>query len=283
MSLDSFPAWSNLWFYYSSISWATSEDIEQDLGQTLWKPMAMFFHSGVDQWRQLPGSALQHFPCVSQCIVSASGLSNNATGEMIQNLCKEKRCELCCLSLTHKVYSQATRRNLTGLRECGLDNPIFPVTFYVLTESWSQQSFQNEIKFILPVNRFQDSSVPHTLFFFKDKHDFFPFLIWQHLLILLKFPKTSYSGDLKVSLKSPWDPGKLKVPASSEYFQLYRCHPLTTFPLHWESDQSSNIMMARACKKGFSIAPDQFCAMFWPFWFSPSMLNTKRLIFQKLT
>jgi len=96
---------------------------------------------------------------------------------MIQNLCKEKRCELCCLSLTHKVYSQATRRNLTGLRECGLDNPIFPITFYVLTESWSQQSFQNEIKFILPVNRFQDSSVPHTLFFLKDKHDFFPFLI----------------------------------------------------------------------------------------------------------
>lgn len=28
---------------------------------------------------------------------------------------------------------------------------------------------------------------------------------------------------------------------------------------------------------------DQFCVMFWPFWFSPSMLNTRRLIFLKLT
>ena len=84
---------------------------------------------------------------------------------MIHSLCKEKRYEIICLSLTHKVCYEVTRGNQAALRKPGLDKPLSPVTFQMLAESCSQQPFWNEMKFILPVNGFQDLSFPPNPFF----------------------------------------------------------------------------------------------------------------------
>lgn len=71
-----------------------------------------------------------------------------------------KRSEAYRLSLTHKVCSQVSRGNQTGLRKSGLDKPLSPVTFQKLSEL-----FWKKMKFSLLLYNFQDPSFPPSSFF----------------------------------------------------------------------------------------------------------------------